>query len=93
MTINDIISKYHPKFSSECDPTKRYYNSKTEEDFLQDTYIAAMTRFGDDDITEEDGLQYIEKTFYRLKMFKMQHMCTDKLIYVEDISKYDSEDY
>lgn len=92
MTISEIITKYYDQLHSQCDPNIRYANSATEEDFLQDVCIKALTKYGDDDISEKEGKDYLEKTLFTQMAFKMKQFSTDNLVFFENINTIDGEE-
>ena len=64
MKIREIISKHFERLHKEVNGELVISQGRTTEDILQDVCITAMRKFKDQDITEEEGLTYLQKTLF-----------------------------
>ena len=91
MKIEDIVSKHYGYFLGMCTRTdKAIYGGKTSEDLLGDAVITTLNRYKGEDVDEEEGFGYLQKTFLESCLFgyKKKSYPEEKMIeYVEDYPK------
>lgn len=63
MTINEIISKYYGTFRQmlPCQ-NQTIYDGNTSEDMLHNIIITAINKYGNRQVEEEAGYEYLKKT-------------------------------
>lgn len=92
MTINEIISKHYSSFYAMLKNKKiPIYNSLTAEDVLQNVMITAINKFGDKQIKEEEGFEYIKKSLKTELHFSFKRKANERLIYTDNLTIYDKE--
>lgn len=89
MKITEIITKHYEKLLSKCTRTDTaIYAGKTSEDLLGEAVVTAMNKFKDDDITEEEGYEYLKKTFLESCLFGWKKKCYPEEKMIEFVEKY-----
>lgn len=85
MLINDIITNNYDKLKklSVHTPDKVISFSLTQEDILHRVFVMAINKFGNNDITEEEGLSYIKKTLFNENKFQYHRKKNDTLVLME----------
>lgn len=85
MLINDVITKNYSKLKrlSVHNPDKVISFSLTQEDILHRVFVMAINKFGNNNITEEEGLTYIKKTLYNENKFQYHRKKNDTLVLME----------
>lgn len=68
MKIQELIEKDYRLFTSWC--RNAAVNGRDERDVLHDTLIMALRHFEGKDITEEEGIAYVKKTFGAERFFR-----------------------
>ena len=85
MTISDIITKHYDTLKKEVNGELVISHSKTSEDILQDVCLTALRKYKNTDISEEEGLSYLNKTLFTEKHFSWNRKKTDIMVYMADI--------
>lgn len=89
MNIRDILSLHYAEFLAMCTNTDiALYGGKTSEDLLGEAVITAINKYKDSEITEEEGYEYIKKTFLEACLFAFKKKCYDKEKMIEFIADY-----
>ena len=86
MTIREILKKHYTSLLAKCRDTKAI-NGKTELDLLGDICITAINKFKEKDITEEEGIDYLNKTLASEKFFQYKRI-DDTVTYTDNIEGY-----
>jgi hypothetical protein len=85
MTIADILTKHYKSLKNEVNGELVISQSRTTEDILQDVCITALRKYGDSDITEEEGLTYLKKTLFSEMHFSWNRKKGDILVLTNDL--------
>lgn len=85
MTIYDIISKYYDNLKKEVNGELVISQGRTTEDILQDVCITAMRKYKDNDIDEEEGLNYLKKTLFTEKHFSWNRKKSEMLVFTDKL--------
>lgn len=85
MKISEIISKYYDILHKEVNGELVISQSRTTEDILQDVCITALRKYKDQDITEEEGLNYLKKTLFTEKHFSWNRKKGEILVYTNEL--------
>lgn len=89
MTINDVVSKYYNKlYNSVVKHNKVISQGRTPEDLLNDVCLTALRKFGDEDIEEIDGLNYLKKTLFTENHFQYNRIKNEIVIFTDVIPDY-----
>lgn len=91
MTIQTIISSNYYRLKSKCHNDYKVISlSRTSEDILQDVCLTALRKYNTQEITEEEGIEYLEKTlFYELKF--QPNRVDPRMVYTDDLTSLESE--
>jgi hypothetical protein len=88
MTIREVVTKHYCELLSKCTKTDiALYAGRTSEDLLGDAVLTAINKFGDAQIEEQDGYDYLRKTFLESCFFayKKKGYSEEKILqFVED---------
>lgn len=90
MLIQEIISKYYDTLHKEVNGELVISQSRTSEDILQDVCITALRKYKDNDITEEEGLNYLKKTLFTEKHFSWNRKKNEILVYTDTLPDIES---
>lgn len=90
MLIQEIISKYYDTLHKEVNGELVISQSRTTEDILQDVCITALRKYKDNDITEEEGLNYLKKTLFTEKHFSWNRKKNEILVYTDTLPDIES---
>lgn len=90
MKISEIISKYYDTLHKEVNGELVISQSRTTEDILQDVCITALRKYKDNDITEEEGLNYLKKTLFTEKHFSWNRKKNEILVYTDTLPDIES---
>ena len=85
MTIADILTKHYKSLKNEVNGELVISQSRTTEDILQDVCITALRKYGDSDITEEEGLTYLKKTLFSEMHFSWNRKKGDILVLTNEL--------
>ena len=85
MTIADILTKHYKSLKNEVNGEQVISQSRTTEDILQDVCITALRKYGDSDITEEEGLTYLKKTLFSEMHFSWNRKKGDILVLTNEL--------
>ena len=91
MLISDVISKHYNTLHKEVNGEIVISQGRTTEDILQDVCITALRKYKHQDITEEEGLNYLKKTLFTEKHFSWNRIKNEMVIYTDEL--LDIEDY
>jgi len=83
MTISEIISKNYDRLHNHCIADVAVSQSRTEEDILNDVCVTALRKFKDNDIDEEEGMQYLWRNLAMERHFQYNRKKNELLIYME----------
>ncbi len=89
MKIREILAKHYEHFLGLC--TKKdtaLIGGKTSEDILGESVITAINKFGDEDISEEEGYRYFEKVFLEACLFSYKKKGSGKERMIEYVADY-----
>ncbi len=65
MHITEIIERNYPRLKARCHNDDRIISlARTSEDIVQDVCLTAIRKFRNQDIPEEVGLDYLERTLW-----------------------------
>jgi hypothetical protein len=81
MGIKEIITKHFETLHNEVNGELVISQGRTTEDILQDICITAIRKFKDQDITEEEGLTYLQKTLFTEMHFSWNRKKGDILVF------------
>lgn len=93
MRINDIVNKYYDHFLGLC--TRKdtaIYGGKTSEDLLGEAVLTALNKFKDMEIEEQEGYDYLQKTFLESCLFAWKKKCGPEEKMIEYIENYNGCD-
>ena len=85
MTINDILAKHYNKLKQEVNGELVISQGRTTEDILQDVCITALRKYKNQDISEEEGLQYLKKTLHAEKYFSWNRKKGEIVIFTDTL--------
>lgn len=85
MTINEIIEKCYNDLHNTVTPDRVISNSVTEEDLLNNMCIQAINKFKDQDISFEEGLNYLKKFLKYEQKFQYKRKNLDPHLYMASL--------
>lgn len=89
MKISEIVEKEYPRLLKMCTRTDcAIYGGKTSEDLLGEAVLTAMKKFGEEDIDEEEGSAYLQKTFLESCLFSWKKKSYPEEKMMEYIAEY-----
>lgn len=85
MTISSIITKYYDSLHREVNGELVISQGRTTEDILQDVCITALRKFGDAEISEEEGITYLKKTLFTEMHFSWNRKKGEILVFTDNL--------
>ena len=90
MKIGAIIEKHYNTLEGLVKLSETpVYGSMSTEDIFQNCILTALKKYGNRDITEEEGLEYLKKTILTETHFAYRRKKNEKLLFVENLIIYD----
>lgn len=91
MKIHDIVAKHYPHFLRLCTRTDTaIYGGKTSEDLLGEAVVTALNKFGNREIEEQEGFDYLQKTFLESCLFAWKKKSYPEERLIEFVDSYPS---
>lgn len=93
MDINQIINKHFKTLKSlvKSSPVP-IYNGFMDEDIFQSCILTAINKYHNEQVDENEGLEYLKRIILNETKFSYRKKKRDKLILVENIITYDREE-
>ena len=85
MTIATIIDKYYNHLHREVNGEMVISQGRTTEDILQDVCLTAMRKYKQNEIEEEEGLNYLKKTLFTEKHFSWNRKKNEILVFTDSL--------
>ena len=85
MTISEILSKHYYNLQREVSGELVISQGRTTEDILQDVCLTAMRKYKQNEIEEEEGLNYLKKTLFTEKHFSWNRKKNEILIFTDNL--------
>ena len=85
MKIQQIITRHYNTLHKEVNGELVISQGRTSEDILQDVCITALRKYKDQDITEEEGLNYLKKTLFTEKHFSWNRKKGEILVFTNEL--------
>ena len=84
MTIGEIITKHFNEFSGMVKNTDIVIEEgNTYEDIFQNVMMTALKKYKDKEVDENEGLEYIKKTFLLEVFFSPKRKNRDMLVFTD----------
>lgn len=87
-TIREIIEKRYNELLEKCRRENTIiYGGRTVEDILNDTMLTCIRHFEEQEISEEEGFAFMEKTFLtevKMKLLKRGREKDKMLVFIPD---------
>lgn len=85
MTIAEVIDKWFNTLHKEVNGELVISQGRTTEDILQDVCITAIRKYGDRDISEEEGITYLKKTLFTEMHFSWNRKKGEMLVFTDSL--------
>lgn len=85
MTIAEVIDKWFNILHKEVNGELVISQGRTTEDILQDVCITAIRKYGDTDISEEEGITYLKKTLFTEMHFSWNRKKGEMLVFTDSL--------
>lgn len=85
MTIAQVIDKWFNTLHKEVNGELVISQGRTTEDILQDVCITAIRKYGDTDISEEEGITYLKKTLFTEMHFSWNRKKGEMVVFTDSL--------